>query len=548
MSKLIVESNAPLVVSPDQLKLTWENTPTGLQESFVMDLVGRFDHNIKESKNELQIEHWKSYRDGILQELLGKSRRLIVSGPAQVENIKNGNGRIYPSDLWDSVLHENSSFMERLRSGYVLGELEHPESGNTRLPRVSHKVMEVWRDSGVIHNKLLIFKTPMGAIAEELFVNGVPVGQSSRGSGSTRSTTEGEIVEKSDYSLDTWDLVYQPSVNVARLSPTRESQEKKIFTPTPLEKDAAVIYQLGRGQPSQLPLVIESIQENHMAAVGALKEASDRTASARNVVESSNQYLNSGQVTLDGLLQFQTKVAESLSGLGTIHESEFATDVAQLRGSMTQISERIRTEVQRVNKPSKTTKTNTSSVTEGQQKKLVVAAADVMEELAGRAKTADPKNFVPKSAYKESIELGEALVKRARSDRSKLESMLRRERKARLVAERKANASASLLEAVVSKYRTERVAALVDAIVKKNPRLKAIESKLRECATPKQVSRLINELIRPVTEGVNQRYPADLPPINGTRRVQENRQGRRSVPAQPDGGNLMEALAKKGVL
>lgn len=915
--KLLTEANYPLIIDPSLVTKEWSTCSSGLQESFVNKFISNFEKSLDESTSDVFLEHWKKHKDNILQELLGTSKRLIVSGPCQIEGGKNGNGRIYPKELWDVVLAKDSNFMERLRNGLVLAELEHPESGSTKLPRVSHKILEVWRDNGVVYNKCLVFRTPMGAIAEELFINGVPVGQSSRGAGSTRVTPEGEIVEKSDYYLDTIDFVCIPSVAIARLSPvgetstthpsdTNESNSSPylILTKEYLEslskasslktedtikfspgdkvcskpnvkipnktsspnatisgtvqsvnanntlrikdEESGTMHDLSMndvnkiedpnnptkpktednrstnsysyldnhyslveefsapriskalrliesGFSSSVPInILSSLEDNSYllfknrkyslseksydfltkyafaydplvsltedskdnslekgnfismsASTMSLKEASDRTANARSILESAKVYLSNSStkneaLSLDILLNHQTSIAESLSSLGLITESEFATDVANLRGSLSTQSNHIVSEINRLkrkyeekeedyankddkedkkekddkddnddDKPKKSKVNDTDKAkkkvisdfekwlddkameiraaenAEGEEerkqaivdkfsswldgsdvdasdmgdmdfenalggdgegegeeagessnlggegdegedgsfdeepmndanservstkeeslfnrflremkgdwkakkpkmarpmktmnkrkksryeslredattsngsnrvdKKAVVGAADVIQELANRNRPTDLSNHVSKSAYEEAVELGQGVVDRARSDRKALESMLSKERGSRRKLERERDTARNLLEAVVTKYRAERVTKAVDEAISRMPRLKVIEGKLRACETPKQVEELINQLVRPVMEGRS--YPGDLPPVNGSKPLNEsanqnmNETVRRSTSVK--GSNLMEALKTQGRL
>jgi hypothetical protein len=160
--------------------------------------------------------------------------RLRVRGIYQKVGAQNENGRVYPSSVWETVLKEGSRFMGRLREGRVLGELEHPESGNTHLARVSHKILKVWRESldagneyevpagDYILGEEIVLNTPNGRILEELYRAHVPVGISSRGRGDTRP--KGEVEEVLDnYELDTFDHVYQPSVVEATPRPVSEA-------------------------------------------------------------------------------------------------------------------------------------------------------------------------------------------------------------------------------------------------------------------------------------------------------------------------------------
>jgi hypothetical protein len=165
----------------------------------------------------------------------GSDAWLHVRGIYQRVGAKNENGRVYPGAVWDKVLAEDSKFMKRLSEGRVLGELEHPETGNTHLQRVSHKITNVWRENLQTGNEYnvepgeyilgeeVILHTPNGNILEELYRAKVPVGISSRGRGDTEKNGDVEEV-CSNYELDTFDHVYQPSVIEATPTPVEESR------------------------------------------------------------------------------------------------------------------------------------------------------------------------------------------------------------------------------------------------------------------------------------------------------------------------------------
>ena len=163
----------------------------------------------------------------VLEETDGLGKRLKVRGLFQSVGRKNANGRIYPGNVWEKVLAKDSTFMKKLKERKVLGELEHPETGTTHLARVSHLISNVWRDGSNVLGEAVILKTPSGAILEELFRMGIPVGISSRGSGSTKNENDAEMVQE-DYDLRTFDFVYDPSVEEAYPELVNEAREKAL--------------------------------------------------------------------------------------------------------------------------------------------------------------------------------------------------------------------------------------------------------------------------------------------------------------------------------
>lgn len=153
--------------------------------------------------------------------------RMVVRGPSQRIGVMNSNGRVYPKSVWEKNLAEDSEFMCRLNNRQALGELEHPDGGNTRLHAVSHLHNKVWVEALSDGNEYdveagdyvmlenLILDTPNGNILKELFEVDVPVGISSRGRGNTVQEGDASVVQD-DYELNVFDYVDNPSVTGAR--------------------------------------------------------------------------------------------------------------------------------------------------------------------------------------------------------------------------------------------------------------------------------------------------------------------------------------------
>ena len=118
--------------------------------------------------------------------------------------VRNLNERVYPvSEITKAV----SSINEQLKSGSVLGEVDHPDDLKINLDRVSHMIQRMWMDGPCGFGKLKILPTPMGQLVRAMLESGVKLGVSSRGSGNVDEGT-GHV---SDFEIVTVDIVAQPS-------------------------------------------------------------------------------------------------------------------------------------------------------------------------------------------------------------------------------------------------------------------------------------------------------------------------------------------------
>ncbi len=139
-------------------------------------------------------------------------------GKFQHAGIVNRNRRIYPRNCFEAQLRGNSDFMRAIRGRKVLGHIEHPESGRTDLLKAAIVITDVtMKESGEVIGKLETLSTPHGKIASALFKDGVTVGISSRGRGSTITRDDGIDEVQDDYVMETFDLVADPSTYGAEL-------------------------------------------------------------------------------------------------------------------------------------------------------------------------------------------------------------------------------------------------------------------------------------------------------------------------------------------
>jgi len=131
----------------------------------------------------------------------------LVEGILATCEVKNGNGRYYSRDLWES---EIDKYMESVRANRALGELDHPDSSIINLKNVSHNIKKIWWDGDHVMGAIELLPTPSGNILRALFENKIPVGVSSRGMGSLKQM--GDLMEvQDDFELLCWDFVSTPS-------------------------------------------------------------------------------------------------------------------------------------------------------------------------------------------------------------------------------------------------------------------------------------------------------------------------------------------------
>jgi hypothetical protein len=140
---------------------------------------------------------------------------VFVEGILATVEVKNGNGRYYPRELWEREI-DNFTRKIQMKSTETCGELDHPDSQVINLKNASHAVRELYWKGDEIWGKVEIFSdmgdlgTSSGRIAGALVKNGLLIGISSRGMGSLKEI--GGVMEvQDDFELLTWDLVSNPS-------------------------------------------------------------------------------------------------------------------------------------------------------------------------------------------------------------------------------------------------------------------------------------------------------------------------------------------------
>ena len=123
---------------------------------------------------------------------------------------ENLNQRIYPLD---EMTREVNKLETMIKGGQpIYGELDHPEDLVVNLQNASHIITDLHMEGNDgVGNMKVISTVPAGKIVEGILEEGLPVGVSSRGTGSVDEYTQ----EVEDFNLITIDIVAQPSAQGA---------------------------------------------------------------------------------------------------------------------------------------------------------------------------------------------------------------------------------------------------------------------------------------------------------------------------------------------
>jgi hypothetical protein len=163
----------------------------------------------------------------VCEEGMDKAKRMYVTGPYMMANDVNKNDRVYPLDeLVKEVTRYEKEFV---RNNRAMGELNHPTSAEVDLERACHVVTELRQDRNVILGKSKILQTPMGKIVENLILDDVKIGMSSRSLGKLtpmNSEGSGKTINKvSEMKLIAIDCVADPSYPDAFVNGILESKQ-----------------------------------------------------------------------------------------------------------------------------------------------------------------------------------------------------------------------------------------------------------------------------------------------------------------------------------
>ena len=152
------------------------------------------------------------------------TKKYNIEGVFLQSDIKNRNGRIYPTEILDKEVKRYMK--ENVKKNRAYGELGHPDSPTINLDRVSHMIKDLKLEGKDFIGKAKIMDTPYGKIVKSLIDEGASLGVSSRGMGSLKTTKDGSSEVQKDFMLATAaDIVADPSAPDAFVRGVMEGKE-----------------------------------------------------------------------------------------------------------------------------------------------------------------------------------------------------------------------------------------------------------------------------------------------------------------------------------
>jgi hypothetical protein len=158
---------------------------------------------VERSNNQLQISN--------------ESGEYILEGVFGEIGVKNKNNRIYDEGEY---VPQIKALQEKIKSGKLLGELDHPANFDISLKNASHVIenLEYDQNSKQVKGRIRLLNTTAGREAKALVDAGVPIHISSRAAGVVESNGHVKIKK-----LFTYDLVADPGFENAELKRVNES-------------------------------------------------------------------------------------------------------------------------------------------------------------------------------------------------------------------------------------------------------------------------------------------------------------------------------------
>lgn len=106
----------------------------------------------------------------------------VLEGIFGEMGVKNKNGRVYDESEY---LPQVESLKEKINSGKLMGELDHPQNFDISLKNVSHVIEDISYDKETrqVRGKIRLLNTDAGRQAKALVDDGIPLHISSRAAG-----------------------------------------------------------------------------------------------------------------------------------------------------------------------------------------------------------------------------------------------------------------------------------------------------------------------------------------------------------------------------
>ena len=159
----------------------------------------------------------------IVEEKLGKGKEYFLEGVFLQSNLKNRNGRVYPTEIMAKEVNRYNE--EYIKKNRAFGELGHPDSPSINLDRTAIMIKSLKQDGDNWVGKAKVMDTPYGKIVKNLIDEGAQLGVSSRGVGTVVNKNGVQLVQDDFLLATAADVVADPSAPQAFVNGIMEGAE-----------------------------------------------------------------------------------------------------------------------------------------------------------------------------------------------------------------------------------------------------------------------------------------------------------------------------------
>jgi hypothetical protein len=261
--------------------------------------------------------------------------KLIVSGKIGHVDKATANNRVYPRAVME---REVNRLQERINQGSVLGAVDHPGDGKSRVRDAGciMRALKIER-SGEVHGTFeVVEESDAGRNLAAFMRRGAAIGMSSRGLGSTALGPDGHDYVGEDFRLSTWDFVADPACHDAYprvMSEDVDAEGNEILT----LKKGEVNQQALR---TEFPELVREIEE-HAFGIACATVEEDAETRIRTDVEG---------MTEEALVEAKAKIREDVKveiyrdEINSLREDFAAKLVRALAEMRTAVEEEVRSD------------------------------------------------------------------------------------------------------------------------------------------------------------------------------------------------------------
>jgi len=231
------------------------------------------------------------------------SKKYVIKGIFSSPGVRNKNGRVYPSAVWEREVEKYQDVLKSGSSNSLL-ELNHPPRQDVDMMEAVAKMTKLYIDGNYVMGEAVLLDNPKANQLKTLIDNGIRMSVSSRGVG----TVKNGLVE--DFRLITFDVIpnqQQSDINASMMGIVEGILENKEYEVT----ESGSIKEIQMCSKSACSMYKpEDIKE-------AIKQKFSSVLDSLTPVEQSSDYMTEGFFgTIMGTMKLSAKIAEIVKSAG----------------------------------------------------------------------------------------------------------------------------------------------------------------------------------------------------------------------------------------